>query len=159
MQAGQESQLLRGIGFQTTSDLFDTPKTVKIDSSNLSRLCATVRDVAHPRFSFAGSATTGSCGTCKPINSTEDDRRFILVEMEDYADRLTAERVRRVSNGYRLFKGNHEGPNSCDERITWSALKNAYKLTSEVDKIENLQSHDFDAIKKTVKERRADRNR
>ncbi len=48
--------------------------------------------------SFAGSGTTAHA----VLAQNRDDggnRRFILVECEDYADSLTAERVRRVING------------------------------------------------------------
>ena len=48
--------------------------------------------------SFAGSGTTGHAVLAQ---NKEDggNRRFILVECEDYADSLTAERVRRVIDG------------------------------------------------------------
>ena len=48
--------------------------------------------------SFAGSGTTADAVLAQ---NREDggNRRFILVECEDYADSLTAERVRRVING------------------------------------------------------------
>lgn len=49
--------------------------------------------------SFAGSGTTAHA----VLNMNKEDgghRRFILVEMGDYADSITAERVRRVINGY-----------------------------------------------------------
>ncbi len=48
--------------------------------------------------SFAGSGTTAHAVLAQ---NREDggNRRFILVECEDYADSLTAERVRRVING------------------------------------------------------------
>ena len=49
--------------------------------------------------SFAGSGTTAHA----VLNANKADggsRRFILVEMEDYADSITAERVRRVIDGY-----------------------------------------------------------
>ena len=54
--------------------------------------------------SFAGSGTTAHA----VLNMNKADggnRRFILVEMEDYADSITAERVKRVIDGY----GNTEG--------------------------------------------------
>ena len=48
--------------------------------------------------SFAGSGTTGHAVLA--MNKADDgNRRFILVESEDYADTLTAERVRRVIGG------------------------------------------------------------
>lgn len=49
--------------------------------------------------SFAGSGTTAHA----VLNLNKQDggnRKFILVEMEDYAESITAERVRRVINGY-----------------------------------------------------------
>ena len=49
--------------------------------------------------SFAGSGTTAHA----VLNMNRADggnRRFILVEMGDYADTITAERVKRVINGY-----------------------------------------------------------
>ena len=49
--------------------------------------------------SFAGSGTTAHA----VLNMNKSDggnRKFILVEMGDYADTITAERVKRVINGY-----------------------------------------------------------
>lgn len=49
--------------------------------------------------SFAGSGTTAHA----VLNANKEDggnRKFILVELMDYADSITAERVRRVINGY-----------------------------------------------------------
>ena len=49
--------------------------------------------------SFAGSGTTAHA----VLNLNKKDggnRKFILVEMEDYAETITAERVKRVINGY-----------------------------------------------------------
>jgi adenine-specific DNA-methyltransferase len=49
--------------------------------------------------SFAGSGTTAHA--VMKLNAEDGgNRRFILVEMEDYAESLTAERVRRASSGY-----------------------------------------------------------
>jgi len=98
--------------------------------------------------SFSGTATTAH----SVLESNKRDggnRRFILVEMEDYADKLTAERVRRVINGY-AFKGTQR-TELLRDKITWTKLKNADKLTEAVVAIENLHGHEYDAIKKTVK--------
>ena len=54
--------------------------------------------------SFAGSGTTAHA----VLNMNKADggrRRFILVEMMDYAESITAERVRRVINGYGSTEG------------------------------------------------------
>jgi adenine-specific DNA-methyltransferase len=49
--------------------------------------------------SFAGSGTTAHA--CLRLNQEDGGtRRFILVEMEDYAETITAERVKRVVDGY-----------------------------------------------------------
>ena len=58
--------------------------------------------------SFAGSGTTAHA----VLNLNKQDggnRKFILVEMEDYAESITAERVRRVIKGYGEDKNAVEG--------------------------------------------------
>lgn len=58
--------------------------------------------------SFAGSGTTAHA----VLNMNKADggnRKFILVEMMDYADRITAERVKRVIDGYGEGKNAVEG--------------------------------------------------
>lgn len=57
--------------------------------------------------SFAGSGTTAHA----VLNLNRQDggtRKFILVEMEEYAETITAERVKRVINGY--GEGNYPTP-------------------------------------------------
>ena len=100
-------------------------------------------------FSFAGSGTTAHA----VLDANKRDggnRRFILVEMEDYADRLTAERVRRVINGYD-FTGTQK-TELLREKLSWSKLQKADRLTEQVEKIENLHGHEYDRIKKEVKD-------
>lgn len=49
--------------------------------------------------SFAGSGTTGHA--VLNLNKEDDgNRKFILVEMEEYANTVTAERIKRVIDGY-----------------------------------------------------------
>ena len=58
--------------------------------------------------SFAGSGTTAHA----VLNMNKQDggnRKFILVEMMDYADTITAERVKRVISGYGEGKNAKEG--------------------------------------------------
>ena len=58
--------------------------------------------------SFAGSGTTAHA--ILNMNKADDgNRRFILVEMMDYAESITAERVKRVINGYGSGKQAVEG--------------------------------------------------
>ena len=54
--------------------------------------------------SFAGSGTTAHA-VLDMNRQDSGDRKFILVECEDYADRVTAERVRCVIRGVRGAKG------------------------------------------------------
>lgn len=75
--------------------VFDTPKDVEV----LARIFRYVADEnAIFLDSFAGSGATAHA--VLSLNKEDNgNRRFILVEMEDYADRLTAERVRRAIQG------------------------------------------------------------
>lgn len=58
--------------------------------------------------SFAGSGTTAHA--VLNMNKADDgNRKFILVEMMDYAESITAERVKRVIDGYGEGKNAVEG--------------------------------------------------
>lgn len=99
--------------------------------------------------SFAGSGTTAHA-VLEANRRDGGNRKFILVEMEDYADRLTAERVRRVIKGYD-FKGTQK-TELLRESLNWRALQKAGDLVHKVDGIENLHAHEYDKITKTVKD-------
>ena len=81
--------------------VFDYPKSVGLIEKVL-RMCnvdknSTVLD------SFAGSGTTAHA----VINLNAQDggqRKFILVEMEDYAESITAERVRRIGGTFDYYE-------------------------------------------------------
>ncbi|SDE64858.1 adenine-specific DNA-methyltransferase [Rhodospira trueperi] len=126
-------------------DAFDTPKPFRL----LRRIVqiATDKD-ALVLDSFAGSGTTAHA-VLEANKRDGGNRRFILVEMEDYADRLTAERVRRVIRGYD-FTGTQR-TELLRERLTWRGLTNAGDLVHKVEGIENLETGRFDRIKKEVK--------
>ena len=99
--------------------------------------------------SFAGSGTTAHA--VLELNKEDGGKRkFILVEMEDYADSLTAERVRRVINGYD-FQGAQK-TELLREKVTWSKLQKADKLVAAVAAAEKAHAAEYDAIKKTVKD-------
>ena len=82
--------------FPETLKAFNYPKSSSFISfivESLGKTDALVLD------SFAGSGTTAHA----VLNLNKEDggnRRFILVELGDYADTVTAERVRRVIKGY-----------------------------------------------------------
>ena len=99
--------------------------------------------------SFAGTASTAHAVLAQ--NRVDGgNRRFVLVEMEDYADSLTAERVRRVIKGYEFVGSQKE--ELLRSNITFTTLKNAADLLEKISGIENLDSHRFDKIGKEVKE-------
>ncbi len=97
--------------------------------------------------SFAGSGTTAHA-VLAANKRDGGNRQFILVEMEDYADRLTAERLRRVIKGYD-FKGLQK-TELLREKLSWSKIDRAEKLRDQVTAIENLHGHEFDKISKTI---------
>jgi adenine-specific DNA-methyltransferase len=75
---------------------FETPKPVRLMQGLLS--IATQPD-SIILDSFAGSGTTAHA-VLNLNNQDGGTRKFILIEMEDYADTITAERVKRVMDGY-----------------------------------------------------------
>ena len=84
---------------------FDTPKPTRL----IERILQIATDPDSIILdSFAGSGTTAHA----VLNMNKSDggkRKFILVEMMDYADSITAERVRRVIDGYGEGKKAVEG--------------------------------------------------
>ena len=84
---------------------FDTPKPYRL----IERILQIASDSDSIILdSFAGSGTTAHA----VLNMNKADvghRKFILVEMMDYADSITAERVKRVIRGYGEGKNAVEG--------------------------------------------------
>ena len=127
-----------------TSDLFDTPKPAEL----IERILDMVNDQnAIVLDSFAGSGTTAHA----VLNMNKADggnRRFILVEMMDYADSITAERVKRVIDGYTqdqevvLF----------DEEITASNLDRGAELLAEAKAVAKDAKGKYSSVKKPVME-------
>lgn len=75
---------------------FSTPKPTFLIEYIL-QIISTTNDIILD--SFAGSGTTAHA--VLDLNKKDGgNRKFILVEMEDYAESITAERVRRVIKGY-----------------------------------------------------------
>lgn len=72
------------------------------------------------------------------------------MESEDYSERLTAERMRRVINGYAFIGSKRE--ELLRESITFTKLRNSQQLLDQITSIENLDGHRFDSIEKKVKD-------
>ena len=91
----ESSQELKEIFSDNTGVVFPTPKPVRL-------LKRVIEIGSEPDSiildSFAGSGTTAHAVLA--LNKEDGgNRKFILVEQEDYADTITAERVRRVIKG------------------------------------------------------------
>ena len=82
--------------------------------------------------SFAGSGTTAHA-VLKANAADNGSRRFILVEGEDYADRLTAERVRRAIQGYAWVGTQRE--TLLEEKINFTQFKKADQWLAKVEAI------------------------
>ena len=81
--------------FYERDDPFDNPKAIGLLERVL-HISTGPNDIVLD--SFAGSGTTAQAVLA--LNKEDGgNRKFILVECEDYADTITAERVRRVING------------------------------------------------------------
>jgi len=86
-------------------DIFDFPKPKYLTQQLIKMVICNDRDVILD--SFAGSGTTAHA--VLDLNKEDGgNRKFILVECEEYADKITAERVRRVIKGV---------PNAKDEKL------------------------------------------
>lgn len=93
---GDSEEARRELGalFPEARDLFIIPKPVRLIQRIVKAATAPdTRDIVLD--CFAGSGTTAHA-VLKQNAEDGGDRRFILVEMEDYTEKLTAERVRRV---------------------------------------------------------------
>lgn len=83
-----------------STDFFATPKPVRLINQILRIICDDGDIVLD---SFAGSATTAHA-----VMQSDLKLSYIMIEVEDYADTITAERVKRVIDGY------GEGKNAVD---------------------------------------------
>jgi len=86
--------------FRDDESPFDTPKPVRLIKKILQ--IATDKD-SIVLDSFAGSGTTAHA-TIALNKEDGGNRKYILVEMEEYADKITAERLRRVIRGVKNAK-------------------------------------------------------
>jgi len=141
-----KKELLSIFDFESSADVFVTPKPVLL----LKRILElATNEYSIILDSFAGSGTTAHAVLA--ANAKDGgNRKFILVECEEYADNLTAERVRRVINGY-SFQGTQR-EELMRKSITFNDLKKADKLLHQIAGIENIESHRFDKIEKKVKD-------
>ena len=97
--------------------------------------------------SFAGTGTTAHAAL-RLNQKDRGNRKFILVEMEDYAEATTAERVKRVISGYE-YTGTQE-TEIYSKKLTVSNLKDSLKLLEEAQNVADERKSEFDKIGKPV---------
>jgi adenine-specific DNA-methyltransferase len=73
---------------------FDTPKPLKLTERLIEMFCPKEGIVLD---AFGGSATTAHA--VLDLNNKSANRKFILIEQTEFAESITAERIRRVING------------------------------------------------------------
>jgi adenine-specific DNA-methyltransferase len=128
---------------------FDTPKPTKLIAKIISLISNQNSIILD---SFAGSGTTAHA----VLNLNKQDggnRKFILIEMEEYAQTITAERVKRVINGYADKEGTggrfdyyELGPalfneqNEINELVGIEKLRQYIYYTETKDTLQNLSS-------------------
>ena len=117
---------------------FNYPKSFWTVRECLQAVCGNDKD-AIILDSFAGSGTTAHA--VLDLNKEDGgNRKFILVECEDYADKITAERVRRVIKGVPQAK-NEKLKKGLGGSFTYCSLGEEINAESLI-KAKNLPSYD-----------------
>jgi adenine-specific DNA-methyltransferase len=132
-------------------EFFRNPKSEKIIRRLLS-FCSSGNDIVLD--SFAGSGTTAHA----VLNLNKQDggnRKFICIEMEEYAETITAERVKRVINGYGHTpnpsqQGNNGTGGSFDYYELGPALFNDDNEINELVGVEKLRQYMYYTETKSV---------
>lgn len=88
--------------------------------------------------SFAGTASTGHA-VLKLNKKDNGNRKFILVELEDYAEDITAKRIKKVSQGYDFNGKKKSTLKSYSTNIT--NLKKADKIILELEKLKEDEKY------------------
>lgn len=121
---------------------FDYPKPIALIKSVIQTICEPEDIVLD---SFAGSGTTGHA--ILDINkSLGYELNFILIEMMDYANTITAERVRRAISGY-PFKGKKE-EEIYSKKLTAKNILKADEFLKEAEAIAAEKEDEYTKISK-----------
>jgi len=128
---------------------FNTPKPIRL-LKHILKLSTSKNDIILD--SFAGSGSTAHA----IIEQNKEDggnRKFILIETLDYAKEITAERVKRVQQGY-AFTGKDKTVLFEKKLTTAQVLKPASmeKVAKEVEKLIEKETPHYDKIEKSFKE-------
>jgi adenine-specific DNA-methyltransferase len=119
---------------------FDTPKPVRLIERIL-RIATRPDSIVLD--SFAGSGTTAHAVM---LQNARDGghRRFILIEMMDYAESTTAERVKRVISGY-ATRQKHEVELYC-KKLTTKNIVDGASMMAEAEKVVEDNKEMYDNI-------------
>lgn len=121
---------------------FDTPKP----SSLIERILQIATDDDSIVLdAFAGSGTTAHA----VLNQNKKDhgtRKFILIELMDYADTTTAERVKRVITGY-AYKGKEE-EEIYSKKLTPKNIVRATEFLKEAEVISQMRADEYAKVSK-----------
>lgn len=136
------------VGFESREEGTITPKPTRL----INRILEIATDKNSIVLdSFAGSGTTAHAVLA--LNKKDGgNRRFILCETEDYADTLTAERVRRVIKGYK-YEGTAETELYPPEKITWTTFSKDTKRIEILERIAGfkaLEGSNYDKIETKI---------
>lgn len=142
-----KKHLLSIIESESSGDVFITPKPVAL-IERVIELATTEESIILD--SFAGSGTTAEAVLKK--NAVDNgSRKFILIECEDYAENLTAKRVKRVISGYPYSGLKKE--ELLNEKITWSNFERKQpEILARISAIEAKHASKFTSIKKEIKD-------
>lgn len=119
---------------------FETPKPTRLIDRIIQIACDQDSIVLD---SFAGSGTTAH-SVLKANKADGGNRRFILVEMMDYAERIDAERMRRVISGYAASDDVEES--IYDVELSVSNLKNGDVLLAEAKQAAKDARGNYDTV-------------
>lgn len=117
---------------------FTTPKPHELIEMII-RLCTDENDIVLD--SFAGSASTAHA-VLNVNNKYGGNRKFILIEKMDYAEEITAERVKRIISGYKY----KEDVILYDKKIDIEDLKNGNEILEQINEIRDREREKYDSI-------------
>lgn len=121
---------------------FNYPKPIVLIKSVIQIICNSEDIVLD---SFAGSGTTGHA--IIDLNKSLDyELNFILIEMMDYANNITAERMRRAISGY-PFKGKKE-EEIYSKKLTAKNILKAEDFLKEAESISIEKANEYTKISK-----------
>lgn len=121
---------------------FNYPKPIALIKSVIQIICNSEDIVLD---SFAGSGTTGHA--IIDLNKSLDyELNFILIEMMDYANNITAERMRRAISGY-PFKGKKE-EEIYSKKLTAKNILKAEEFLKEAETISIKKANEYTKISK-----------